>query len=79
MIEDDESLPDEYRFKLFDNNQKVELLWDGKTNERSNVVLPFQTIECIDEPRKKGTTSIKQSNLYNYDEMVGKLKDGQIN
>ena len=34
MIEDDESLPDEYRFKLFDNNQKVELLWDGKTNEK---------------------------------------------
>ena len=66
-IEDDESLPDEYRFKLFDNNQKVELLWDGKTNDKSNVVLPFQTIECIDEPRKTGTTSIKQSNLYNYD------------
>ena len=63
-IEDDESLPDEYRFKLFDNNQKVELIWDGKTNEKSNVVLPFQTIECIDEPRKKGVTTIKQTDLF---------------
>lgn len=67
MIEDDESLPDEYRFKLFDNNQKVELIWDGKTNEKSNIVLPFQTIECIDEPRKTGTTSYKQSDLFNFD------------
>lgn len=67
MIEDDESLPDEYRFKLFDNNQKVELIWDGKTNEKSNVVLPFQIIECIDEPRKTGKTSFKQSDLFNFD------------
>lgn len=67
MIEDDESLPDEYRFKLFDNNQKVELLWDGKTNEKSNVVLPFQTIECIDEPRRKGIRTLKQADLFNYD------------
>lgn len=67
MIEDDESLPDEYRFKLFDNNQKVELIWDGKTNEKSNVVLPFQTIECIDEPRKTGKTIFKQSDLFNFD------------
>ena len=66
MIEDDESLPDEYRFKLFDNNQKVELIWDGKTNEKSNVVLPFQTIECIDEPRKTGTISYTQSDLFNF-------------
>ncbi|MEE0934184.1 MAG: site-specific DNA-methyltransferase [Methanobrevibacter sp.] len=67
MIEDDESLPDEYRFKLFDSNRKVELIWDGKTNEKSNVVLPFQTIECIDEPRKTGTTSFKQADLFNFD------------
>lgn len=67
MIEDGESLPDEYRFKLFDNNQKVELLWDGKTNEKSNIVLPFQIIECIDEPRKSGKTFFKQSDLFNFD------------
>ena len=74
MIEDGDSLPDEYRFKLFDNNQKVELLWDGKTNERSNVVLPFQTIECIDEPRRKGTTSFKQSTLFDVDQRGRQIK-----
>lgn len=67
LIDEGKALPDEYRFKLFDNNQKVELLWEGKTNEKSNVCLPFQTIECIDEPRKTGTTSFKQSDLFNFD------------
>lgn len=74
MIEDDESLPDEYRFKLFDNNRKVELIWDGKTSDKSNVVLPFQTIECIDEPRRTGTTSIRQSDLFNYDKRGRQIK-----
>lgn len=74
MIEDDESIPDEYRFKLFDSNRKVELIWDGKTNEKSNVVLPFQTIECIDEPRRTGTTSFRQSDLYNYDQRGRQIK-----
>ena len=74
MIEDDESLSDEYRFKLFDNNQKVELIWDGKTNEKSNAVLPFQTIECIDEPRRKGTTSFKQSTLFDVDQRGRQIK-----
>lgn len=74
MIEDDEFLPDEYRFKLFDNNQKVELIWDGKTNEKSNSVLPFQTIECIDEPRRKGTTSLKQSTLFDVDQRGRQIK-----
>ena len=67
LIEEGKPLPDEYRFKLFDNNQKVELLWEGKTNEVSNVVLPFQTIEHVDEPRKMGTTNFKETNLFNFD------------
>ena len=67
LIQEGKTLPDEYRFKLFDNNQKVELIWEGKTNEISNVVLPFQTIEHVDEPRKMGTISDKQFNLFNFD------------
>ena len=31
--------------------ERLELLWNGKTNEVTNVVLPFQVIEQIDEPR----------------------------
>ncbi|MBI2013818.1 MAG: site-specific DNA-methyltransferase [Candidatus Colwellbacteria bacterium] len=45
-------LPEKYRFLLFDDDREVELLWNGKTNEVTNVVLPFQVIEQIDEPRQ---------------------------
>jgi DNA modification methylase len=49
-------LPDKYRFLLFDDKREVELVWNGKTNEVCNVVLPFQVIEQVDEPRaEKGT------------------------
>lgn len=50
-IEADRPLPDKYRFLLFEEKREVELIWNGKTNEVCNVVLPFQTIEHIDEPR----------------------------
>ena len=36
---------------LFAEPQQVELIWPGKTAEVTNVVLPFQSIEQIDEPR----------------------------
>ena len=46
-------------FLLFDDDREVELVWNGKTQEVCNLVLPFQTIENIDEPRteriKKGS------------------------
>ncbi|MCK4982079.1 MAG: hypothetical protein KAS17_04095 [Victivallaceae bacterium] len=51
LIQQGTPLPDKYRFLLFDDNREVELLWNGKSNEVCNIVLPFQTIEQIDEPR----------------------------
>jgi len=50
-LEAGKPLPEKYRFLLFDDEREVELLWNGKTNEVTNVVLPFQVIEQIDEPR----------------------------
>lgn len=50
-LEAGKPLPDKYRFLLFDDEREIELLWNGKTNEVTNVVLPFQVIEQIDEPR----------------------------
>lgn len=50
-LEADKPLPDKYRFLLFDDKREVELVWNGKSSEISNVVLPFQTIENVDEPR----------------------------
>ena len=51
FIEAGKPLPDKYRFLLFDDKRELELVWNGKTNEVTNVVLPFQTIEQVDEPR----------------------------
>ena len=51
-LDENKPLPDKYRFLLFEDKREVELVWNGKTNEVCNVVLPFQTIEQIDEPRK---------------------------
>ena len=36
------ALPDKYRFLLFEEKREVELVWNGKTSEVCNVVLPFQ-------------------------------------
>ena len=51
LIEAGKPLPDKYRFLLFDDKREVELVWNGKSSEVCNVVLPFQVIEQVDEPR----------------------------
>src|SRR5436305_1001643 len=51
FLEADKPLPDKYRFLLFDDKREVELVWNGKTSEVCNLVLPFQVIEQVDEPR----------------------------
>ena len=51
FIEADKLLPEKYRFLLFEDKREVELVWNGKTNDICNIVLPFQTIEQVDEPR----------------------------
>src|ERR1035441_8100611 len=51
FIEAGKPLPEKFRFLLFDDKREVELVWNGKTNEVTNVVLPFQVMEQVDEPR----------------------------
>ena len=51
LIEEGMVLPEKYRFLLFDESKQVELTWNGKSDEVTNVVLPFQIIEQVDEPR----------------------------
>ena len=53
LIEEGKVLPEKYRFLLFDESKQVELTWNGKSDEITNVVLPFQIIEQIDEPRNE--------------------------
>tara|TARA_Y100000768_G_scaffold119423_1_gene88214 strand:+ start:872 stop:2974 length:2103 start_codon:yes stop_codon:yes gene_type:complete len=59
-IEEGKELPEKYRFMLFENKRQVELLWNGKSDDITNVVLPFQTIECVDEPRSEAPKKIQE-------------------
>lgn len=72
-LEADRALPDKYRFFLFEEKREVELVWNGKTNEVTNVVLPFQVIEQVDEPRAEKDTSLQMS-LFDIDERGRQLK-----
>lgn len=65
-LEADKPLPEKYRFLLFEDKREVELVWNGKTNEVSNVVLPFQVIEQVDEPRAEKDTRL-QPTLFEVD------------
>jgi site-specific DNA-methyltransferase (adenine-specific)/adenine-specific DNA-methyltransferase len=53
LITEGKQLPDKYRFLLFQDKREVELVWNGKTREVSTAVLPFQSLEHIDEPREE--------------------------
>jgi DNA modification methylase len=53
LLEQGRPLPDKYRFVLFGDQRNVELVWDGKTNAVTDVHLPFQVIEQVDEPRSE--------------------------
>lgn len=53
LIETGKPLPEKYRFLLFEDKREVELVWNGKTREVCTAILPFQTLEHIDEPRKE--------------------------
>ena len=50
-LERGEPLPDRFRWLLFAEPRETELIWPGKTSEVTTAVLPFQSIEQIDEPR----------------------------
>jgi len=63
-IEANKPLPDEYRFLLFEDKNEVELVWNEKTNEVTNIVLPFQIIEQVDEPREEQDIRKNQMSLF---------------
>lgn len=74
-LEAGKPLPDKYRFLLFDDKREVELIWNGKTGEVCNVVLPFQIIEQVDEPRaEKPEDTAAQQDLFATDARGRQLK-----
>jgi len=72
-LEAGKPLPDQYRFLLFEDKREVELVWNGKTDEICNVVLPFQVIENVDEPRKEVDQTIQRT-LFDIDDRGRQLK-----
>jgi len=71
-LESGKPLPEKYRFLLFDDDREVELVWNGKTNEVVNTVLPFQTIEHIDEPRSE---AVRKAQMELFDSSRRQVKD----
>ncbi|MBI5179374.1 MAG: site-specific DNA-methyltransferase [Nitrospinae bacterium] len=76
FIEAGKPLPDKYRFLLFDEKREVELVWNGKTGEVCNIVLPFQIIEQVDEPRSEKEVKL-QPGLF--DSATGRQLKGWTN
>lgn len=75
FLESGRELPEKYRFLLFEDKREVELVWNGKTSEVCNIVLPFQTIEQVDEPRAEKTSDIAaQLDLFSMDARGRQLK-----
>ena len=75
QLEAGKPLPDKYRFLLFEEKREVELVWNGKTGEVCNIVLPFQTIEHVDEPRaEKAEDSALQADLFTTDARGRQIK-----
>lgn len=75
FIEAGRELPEKYRFLLFEDKREVELVWNGKSNEVCTIVLPFQTIEQVDEPRaEKPSEAEMQMNLFDVDARGRQLK-----
>ncbi|MFZ3135853.1 MAG: site-specific DNA-methyltransferase, partial [Thermodesulfovibrionales bacterium] len=75
FIEADKPLPDKYRFLLFEDKREVELVWNGKTSEVCNIVLPFQVIEQVDEPRaEKPEETALQMDFFSLDARGRQLK-----
>ena len=73
-IEQGKPLPEKYRFLLFEDKREVELVWNGKTREVCTAILPFQTLEHIDEPRKErgsGATPEVQEEMFSGRQVKG--------
>jgi len=54
-------IDDKYRYLIFKEARQVELVWNGKNTHVQDVVLPFQVIEHIDEPRDEVKLELQQS------------------
>lgn len=76
LLDRGEHLPDRYRASLFADSSATELIWPGKTTKVETAVLPFQSIEHVDEPRQE-TSAIPS--LFDMDTGSGRQIGGWTN
>ena len=76
LIKDGKPVPARYIPSISDSPLKTELIWPGKSTLMDTSVLPFQSIEHIDEPRK-GTS--QQFDLFSISESTGRQSGGWTN
>ena len=76
LLKQGRPLPARFRASLFEDTKETELIWPGKTVELERVVLPFQSIEQIDEPRAEHA---QQFDLFSVDSASGRQSGGWTN
>jgi len=76
LLDADRPLPAKYRLRLFADAPETELIWKGKSSEVTSAVLPFQSIEQIDEPRAKAG---EYQSLFDINESTGRQSGGWTN
>ena len=67
-------LPKEYIYKLYQDDEDVFLFWNGRNESVTNVVLPFHSIEHIDDPRKEIEQEGQTFDLFTTDTRGRQLK-----
>lgn len=77
LIDAGKPLPPKYKLLLFEDPPEAELIWQGKTSEVTGVVLPFQSIEHIDEPRTESKG--EQLGMFAFDAQSGRQSGGWSN
>lgn len=53
LIKENKTIPKHYLYKMAKDNEDVFLFWNGRKEEVTNAILPFHSIEHIDEPREE--------------------------
>jgi len=74
MIKQGIQLPKEYIYKLYADCEDVFLFWNGRNETVTNAVLPFHSIEHIDEPLKEEIPMGKTFDLFATDFQGRQLK-----
>ncbi len=76
LVRDGKPVPARYIPSISDTPLKTELIWPGKSPVVDSTVLPFQSIEHIDEPRKEAS---QQFDLFSMSEATGRQSGGWTN